>query len=121
MTYVIVKSSDLIIRYLHWDYIHYEKRDLTVMYDRCPSKSMRNLKAKIYKCRGCGAEVEMFSDEIRTRCRKCRQFIYKEQSPYCVEGYLDIVFNERKEIENLVRQEIDGITEVGYELEIRTG
>ena len=91
------------------------------MYDRCPSKSMRNLKAKIYKCRGCGAEVEMFSDELRTRCKKCRQFIYKEQSPYCIEGYLDMVMTERREVETSLRQEIDNITEVDYGLEIRTG
>ena len=90
------------------------------MYDRCPSKSMRNIKAKIYKCRDCGAEVEMFSDELRTRCKKCRQFIYKEQSPYCIEGYIDKILNERRDIENLVRQELDGIAEVSHELEVRS-
>ena len=90
------------------------------MYDRCPSKSMRNVKAKIYKCRGCGAEVEMFSDELRTRCKKCRQFIYKEQYPYCIQGYLDTVMTERREVGDSLRQEIDDIAEVDNELEVRT-
>jgi DNA-directed RNA polymerase subunit RPC12/RpoP len=55
--------------------------------DKCPGKSMRNLTAKIYRCRHCGGEVEMFSDEPRVRCKKCRNFIYKEQLPCCIEYY----------------------------------
>ena len=57
------------------------------MYDKCPSKSMRNLRAVKKICRNCGGEVEMFSDELRIRCKTCRQFVYKEQLPHCIEGY----------------------------------
>ena len=70
------------------------------MYDMCPGKSMRNLKVKIYRCRNCGSEVEMFSDELRTRCRKCRNFIYKEQLPYCIQGYLDTALANRTYVES---------------------
>ncbi len=35
--------------------------------------------------RGCGAEVEMFSDELRIKCRKCGEYVYKEKTPSCIE------------------------------------
>ena len=76
------------------------------MYDKCPSKSMRNLKAKIYKCRNCGGEVEMFSDELRTRCKKCRRFIFKDQLPYCIEGYINTVIVERRDVDRPARREL---------------
>lgn len=82
------------------------------MYDMCPGKSMRNLKAKIYRCRHCGAEVEMFSDELRTRCRKCRNFIYKEQLPYCIQGYLDAAPDGSRCVESSVAQEVNCIAKV---------
>ncbi len=65
------------------------------MYDKCPSKSTRNLKSVIKICRSCGAEVEMFSDEPRVRCRNCRQFVYKDQLPYRIEGDTGAAATER--------------------------
>ena len=67
------------------------------MYDKCPSKSMRNLRAVIKKCRNCGGEVEMFSDELRVRCKICRQFVYKEQLPHRIEGYTGAAMSGRRD------------------------
>jgi DNA-directed RNA polymerase subunit RPC12/RpoP len=79
------------------------------MYDMCPGKSMRNVKAKMYLCRNCGAEVEMFSDELRTRCRQCRNFIYIDQLPYCIQGYLDMTLDSRIIVESPAAPEIGAL------------
>ena len=55
------------------------------MNTRCPGQDMRNLRSALYKCPNCGNEVEMFSDELRIRCRKCRQFVYKDNTPSCID------------------------------------
>ena len=52
---------------------------------KCPGQDIRNLRAAMYKCPKCGAEVEMFSDELRIKCRKCGEYVYKEQVPSCIE------------------------------------
>jgi DNA-directed RNA polymerase subunit RPC12/RpoP len=52
---------------------------------KCPGQDIRNLRAAMYKCPNCGAEVEMFSDELRIKCRKCGKYVYKEQVPSCIE------------------------------------
>ena len=55
------------------------------MNTKCPGQDTRNLRAAMYKCPTCGAEVEMFSDELRIKCRKCGEYVYKEQTPSCIE------------------------------------
>ncbi|HAM37953.1 MAG: phosphohydrolase [Elusimicrobia bacterium RIFOXYC2_FULL_34_12] len=55
------------------------------MFDKCPGQSSRNIKVSIHICSYCGHEVEMFSDELRVKCPKCKQFIYKEKVPSCIE------------------------------------
>ena len=40
------------------------------MQSKCPGQDTRNLKAAMYKCPNCGNEVEMFSDELRIKCKK---------------------------------------------------
>ena len=52
---------------------------------KCPGQDMRKLRSAIYKCPECGADVEMFSDELRIRCRKCKTLVYKEKVPSCIE------------------------------------
>lgn len=52
---------------------------------KCPGQDMRNLRVSIHKCPNCGAEVEIFSDELKIRCPKCRQMVYKEKVPSCIE------------------------------------
>lgn len=55
------------------------------MNTRCPGQDMRNLRVSVHKCPNCGAEVEMFSDEIRVRCQKCHTPVYREQVPSCID------------------------------------
>jgi NADH pyrophosphatase NudC (nudix superfamily) len=55
------------------------------MYSRCPGQDMRNLRVSLHKCPSCGAEVEMFSDEMKVKCHKCGAKIYREQVPSCIE------------------------------------
>lgn len=51
----------------------------------CPGQDGRNLTATLHMCPTCGAEVEMFSDEIRVKCRSCGNLVYKESTPTCIE------------------------------------
>jgi len=46
---------------------------------------MRNLRVSLYKCPGCGAEVEIFSDELKVKCPKCGEKVYREKIPSCIE------------------------------------
>ena len=55
------------------------------MSGRCPGQDARNLRVSLHRCTACGGEVEMFSDETRVRCPHCREFVFKENVPSCVE------------------------------------
>jgi DNA-directed RNA polymerase subunit RPC12/RpoP len=55
------------------------------MVNKCPGQDSRNLKAGLYKCPNCGAEVEIFSDETRLKCPKCKTYVYREKMPSCIE------------------------------------
>ena len=55
------------------------------MYSRCPGQDTRNLRVSLHKCPKCGAEVEMFSDEMKVKCHKCGAKVYREQVPSCIE------------------------------------
>ena len=55
------------------------------MNSRCPGQDMRKLRVELYKCPNCGAEVEIFSDEIKVKCPKCGKKVYKEKIPTCIE------------------------------------
>jgi len=55
------------------------------MNTKCPGQDMRKLRSALYICPNCGSEVEMFSDELRIRCQKCREFVYKENTPSCID------------------------------------
>jgi len=52
---------------------------------RCPGQDMRNLRVSLHKCPNCGAMVEIFSDEMRVKCQKCGQYVYKEKTPSCID------------------------------------
>ena len=52
---------------------------------KCPGQDIRNLTSEFYTCPNCGSQVEMFSDELRIRCRKCKQFVYKDGAPSCID------------------------------------
>ncbi len=51
----------------------------------CPGQDMRNLRVALYRCPSCGAGVEIFSDELRAKCQKCGQYVYKEKTPSCID------------------------------------
>lgn len=55
------------------------------MNSRCPGQDSRKIRAAIYKCPKCGAEVEIFSDELKVKCRQCGEMVYREKTPSCVE------------------------------------
>lgn len=55
------------------------------MTSNCPGQDTRNLRVALYKCQNCGAEVEMFSDELKVKCPKCGQQVYQEKMPSCID------------------------------------
>jgi DNA-directed RNA polymerase subunit RPC12/RpoP len=52
---------------------------------KCPGQDTRNLKVALYKCQKCGYEIEIFSDELKAKCRKCGGYVYKEKAPSCID------------------------------------
>jgi ribosomal protein S27E len=55
------------------------------MTSKCPGQDFRNLRVQLYKCPGCGTEIEIFSDEIKVKCHKCGETVYREKIPSCIE------------------------------------
>ncbi|MEE8193994.1 MAG: hypothetical protein V3T73_00650 [Dehalococcoidales bacterium] len=55
------------------------------MYSKCPGQDSRKLRVALYKCPNCSAEVEIFSDELRVRCRKCGEYVYRKKMPSCID------------------------------------
>jgi len=53
--------------------------------NKCPGQDSRRLRTSIHLCPKCGYEVEMFSDEVKRRCPKCKTVVYKEKVPSCME------------------------------------
>ncbi len=51
---------------------------------KCPGQDSRKLSVSLHKCPNCGNEVEIFSDELRVRCNKCGEMVYRESTPSCV-------------------------------------
>ena len=51
----------------------------------CPGVDTRFLKVGIHKCPHCGYEVEIFSDEIKVKCPKCKKDVYREKTPSCID------------------------------------
>jgi len=52
---------------------------------RCPGQDLRNLRVSVHKCPNCGAEVEIFSDELGIKCQKCGTKVLREQTPTCID------------------------------------
>ena len=55
------------------------------MLGKCPGQDNRNLRVSLHKCPTCGAEEEVFSNEVRVKCHGCGTYIYREKLPSCVE------------------------------------
>ena len=53
--------------------------------NKCPGQDSRKLRASVHLCPECGHEVEMFSDEFKRRCPKCKATVHREKVPSCIE------------------------------------
>lgn len=52
----------------------------------CPgSRSVKDPRPEYVKCKRCGTELEVWSDEPKTTCPKCLTIYFKEQNLTCVE------------------------------------
>jgi len=54
------------------------------MINKCPGQDDKNLKPEILHCPGCGYEIEIFSDEIRVRCPRCKILACRDRLPSCI-------------------------------------
>jgi len=53
---------------------------------KCPgSSTFKQPKPEDLSCPFCGAEIEIWSDEVEVVCKKCKKKIVREQAPSCVE------------------------------------
>lgn len=59
--------------------------EVKAVYNKCPGQDFRNLRVELYKCPNCGAEVEIFSDEVKVKCPKCGKNVFREKLPSCIE------------------------------------
>lgn len=50
----------------------------------CPGQDNRNLRGELYKCPNCGAEVELFSNEVKVKCYQCGKMLHREMLPSCI-------------------------------------
>ena len=53
--------------------------------DKCPGGTQDGISVGLYKCAHCGHEVEIFSDEIKAKCPKCGNIIYRDKIPSCID------------------------------------
>lgn len=52
---------------------------------KCPGIDSRYLRAKTIKCDNCGYKVEIFSDEMRAKCHKCKKYVQRKNMPSCID------------------------------------
>ena len=55
------------------------------MYAQCPGRNSNNLRVELHKCPNCDNEVEIFSDEIKVRCSRCGENVFREKTPSCID------------------------------------
>ena len=55
------------------------------MIERCPGQDSRNIQAEVLGCPRCGYKVEIFSDETKRNCPRCKKIIYREKLPSCLD------------------------------------
>ena len=55
------------------------------MVSNCPGQDSRKLRVSMHKCPNCSNEVEIFSDELRIKCRKCGEIVHREKVPSCID------------------------------------
>jgi predicted Zn-ribbon and HTH transcriptional regulator len=55
------------------------------MTNKCPGQDDRNIKVETIRCPNCGYSVEIFSDEIKIKCPKCKNFVCRARLPSCMD------------------------------------
>lgn len=55
------------------------------MDSKCPGIDIRNLRVEEQVCKNCGYKVEVFSNEIKVICPKCKADVYRENIPSCID------------------------------------
>lgn len=55
------------------------------MINNCPGQDPKKLEAKNIKCPSCGYEIEIFSDEVKVCCPKCKSMAYLCRMPSCID------------------------------------
>ena len=55
------------------------------MINKCPGQDDRNIKLDTIRCPDCGYQIEIFSDEIKVRCPKCKNLACRDKLPSCVD------------------------------------
>lgn len=55
------------------------------MIPKCPGQDSRNIKVETLICPGCGYILEIFSDEIKVRCPRCKSLACRDRLPSCVD------------------------------------
>ena len=55
------------------------------MINKCPGQDARNITVELIRCLGCGYSVEIFSDEAKVRCSRCKGLIYRERKLSCLD------------------------------------
>jgi phage FluMu protein Com len=53
--------------------------------NKCPGQDSRKAQAENITCLNCGYLAEIFSDEVKVKCPKCKNLICKERLPSCVD------------------------------------
>ena len=52
---------------------------------KCPGTDSRNLRLEEQVCKNCGYKVEIFSNEIKVICPKCKADVFREDMPSCID------------------------------------
>jgi predicted Zn-ribbon and HTH transcriptional regulator len=55
------------------------------MIAKCPGQDGKNIKVENISCPDCGYTVEIFSDEIKVRCPRCKGLVCRQRLPSCVD------------------------------------
>lgn len=55
------------------------------MFHKCPGQDDRNLKVEIITCAHCEYQVEIFSDEVKISCPRCKELVCRRRLPSCID------------------------------------
>ena len=57
---------------------------MAAMINRCPGMT-NAVRLQLQSCPKCGAEVEIFTSEVKVKCGQCGEMVYSERLPSCVD------------------------------------